>query len=336
MTAPETSATHRFCVAPMMDWTDRHCRYFHRRLSRHARLYTEMATTGAVLFGDKEKILGFDASEHPVALQLGGSEPDALAAAAKVGASFGYDEINLNCGCPSERVQSGAFGACLMREPALVGDCVKAMQDAVDVPVTVKCRLGVDDDDEERRLFSFVETVAAAGCDVFIVHARKAWLKGLSPKENRETPPLNYPLVAKLKAERPDLTVVLNGGLADLDAAEAALDAGLDGAMLGRAAYQSPWLLAEVDARFFDAASSSSDPHEAMQEMLPYVEQRLAEGDRLQAIARHMLGLFQGQPGARAYRRHISENAPRPGAGPEVLRDAAKRVSRDASARKAA
>ncbi len=234
-----------------MDWTDRHCRFFHRLLSAHALLYTEMVTTGAILHGPRDRLLAFDPAEHPVALQLGGSEPDDLATAARIGADAGYDEINLNCGCPSERVQKGAFGACLMREPALVADCVTAMRGAVDIPVTVKCRLGVDDDDEEQRLFQFVEQVSAAGCKTFIVHARKAWLKGLSPKANRDIPPLNYPLVAKLKRERPDLTIILNGGLASVAASsETITDLRLDGAMLGRAAYQNPWDLAEADPIF--------------------------------------------------------------------------------------
>lgn len=319
----------------MMDWTDRNCRRFHRLLTQHALLYTEMVTTGAVLNGDRDRLLRFDAAEHPVALQLGGSEPTDLAAAARIGAAFGYDEINLNCGCPSPRVQKGAFGACLMREPGLVADAVKAMRDAADLPVTVKCRLGVDDDDEERRLFDFVEQIAAAGCGTFIVHARKAWLKGLSPKANRDVPPLNYPLVAKLKRERPELIVVLNGGLADLDAADRALDDGLDGVMLGRAAYQNPWLLADVDRRFFGAAPRVRDPHDAIEALLPYAEDRLAEGDGLQAIARHILGLFQGRPGARAFRRHLAENAPRQGAGPEVIEAAAALVARGAPRRDA-
>ncbi len=322
----------RFSVAPMMDWTDRHCRRFHRLLTRHAMLYTEMATTGAILHGDRERLLGFDPAERPVALQLGGSEPADLAAAARVGAEFGYDEINLNCGCPSERVQKGAFGACLMREADLVARCVAAMRDAVDLPVTIKCRLGVDDDDEERRLFAFVETLAAAGADHFVVHARKAWLKGLSPRDNRDIPPLNYALVAKLKRARPDLTIVLNGGLTDLDDAAAALDQGLDGVMLGRAAYQNPWLLADVDRRFFGAPGPAATPHDVIDALLPYVEARLAAGDRLQAVARHILGLFQGRPGARAFRRHISENATRPGAGPEVIEAAAAMVAREARA----
>lgn len=338
----EVSATYgppsaaRFSVAPMMDWTDRHCRYFHRLLTRRARLYTEMATTGAILHGPRDRILAFDPAESPVALQLGGSEPSDLARAARIGRGYGYDEINLNCGCPSPRVQKGAFGACLMREPDLVAAAFAAMQDAVDVSVTVKCRLGVDDDDEERRLFEFVERVAAAGCATFIVHARKAWLKGLSPKANRDVPPLNYPLVAKLKRARPDLTIVLNGGLSDLDMVEAAMADGLDGAMLGRGAYQNPWLLADVDPRLFGAPAPLADAHAAIEALLPYAEARLSEGARLQSIARHILGLFQGRPGARAYRRHIAENAPRAGAGPEVIRDAAALVRRTPAAMAAA
>ena len=328
---------HRFSVAPMMDWTDRHCRFFHRLLSVRALLYTEMVTTGAILHGPRERLLGFDLAEHPVALQLGGSEPDDLAESARIGADAGYDEINLNCGCPSERVQKGAFGACLMREPALVATCVSAMRDAVDIPVTVKCRLGVDDDDEETRLFQFVEDVAAAGCDTFIVHARKAWLQGLSPKANRDTPPLNYPLVAKLKRVRPDLTVILNGGLANVGVAEANLKAlGLDGTMLGRAAYQNPWDLTEVDPRFFASGQSFDSPHTVIDALLPYIEAELSKGERLHVIARHILGLFQGRPGARAYRRHISENSPREGAGPEVIRDAAALVPKGASRQDAA
>ena len=328
---------HRFSAAPMMDWTDRHCRFFHRLLSAHALLYTEMVTTGAILHGPRDRLLAFDPAEHPVALQLGGSEPDDLATAARIGADAGYDEINLNCGCPSERVQKGAFGACLMREPALVADCVTAMRGAVDIPVTVKCRLGVDDDDEEQRLFQFVEQVSAAGCKTFIVHARKAWLKGLSPKANRDIPPLNYPLVAKLKRERPDLTIILNGGLASVAASsETITDLRLDGAMLGRAAYQNPWDLAEADPIFFEADQRFDDPHAVIEALLPYIEGELSKGERLHAIARHILGLFQGRPGARAYRRHISENSPREGAGPEVIRDAAARVPKGATRRDAA
>jgi tRNA-dihydrouridine synthase A len=327
---------YRFSVAPMMDWTDRHCRFFHRLISAKALLYTEMVTTGAILHGPRDRLLAFDAAEHPVALQLGGSEPDDLAASARIGAAAGYDEINLNCGCPSERVQKGAFGACLMREPALVAASVRAMQDAVDIPITVKCRLGVDDDDEETRLFAFVEAVAGAGCGTFIIHARKAWLKGLSPKANRDIPPLNYPLVAKLKREWPDLTIILNGGLEGVEAASAAVtELALDGAMLGRAAYQNPWDLAEADPTFFDTPSHFDHPHAVIEALLPYIEAELSRGERLHAIARHILGLFQGRPGARAFRRHISENSPREGAGPDVIRDAAAFVAKDAARRDA-
>lgn len=321
-----TAAAARLSVAPMMDWTDRHCRAFHRMLSQEALLYTEMVTTGAILHGPRDRLLDPGSVAGPVALQLGGSEPDDLAAAAKIGAAYGYDEINLNCGCPSPRVQRGAFGACLMREPELVAAAVMAMADAVDAPVTVKCRLGVDDDDEETRLFQFVETVAAAGCVTFVVHARKAWLKGLSPKENRDVPPLNYPLVAKLKRERPDLTIVLNGGLETLDAARQATADGLDGAMLGRAAYQTPWLLKHVDAEIFGKPASTFTRQDVIAKLVDYAEAELRKGERLQSIARHILGLFQGLPGARAYRRHLSENAPDASAGPEVIAAAAALV----------
>lgn len=299
----------RFCIAPMMEWTDRHCRAFHRILTRRALLFTEMVTADAVIHGDRDRLIGFDASEHPVALQLGGSEPAKLAEAARIGAAFGYDEINLNCGCPSERVQSGAFGACLMREPVLVAECVAAMQAAVDIPVTVKSRIAVDDDPPRETLFGFVETVAAAGCDVFTVHARKAWLKGLSPKDNREIPPLDYELVAELRAARPDLTIILNGGIQDLAAARAHLDT-FDGVMLGRAAYQTPALLGEVDALVFGEAHRVT-PLEALAAYRPYVEARLAEGVSLHSMTRHLLGLFAGQPGARGWRRHLSTEAPR-------------------------
>ncbi len=308
---------HRFSVAPMMEWTDRHCRSFHRVLSEHARLYTEMVTADAVVRGDPERLIGFSGDEHPVALQLGGSEPDVLAEASRIGADFGYDEINLNCGCPSDRVQSGAFGACLMREPERVADCVAAMQAASGVPVTVKCRIGVDDDDPEARLFGFVETVAAAGCGVFIVHARKAWLKGLSPKENRSIPPLDYDLVARLKAARPDLVISLNGGLETLAAAEAQLSR-FDGVMLGRAAYHTPGLLGEVDNRLF-GSDRIVTAQEAIERYRPYLARALEQGTPLHAMTRHMLGLFHGQPGARGWRRVLSSDAVRSGAGLEVL-----------------
>jgi tRNA-dihydrouridine synthase A len=306
-------------VAPMMDWTDRHCRYFHRLLSPHARLYTEMVTAPAVLHGDRERLLGFDPSEHPVALQLGGSDPRELAQAARVGESFGYDEINLNVGCPSDRVQSGRFGACLMREPELVGDCVAAMRAAVSVPVTVKCRLGVDDQDEYADLERFVERVRAAGCTVFVVHARKAWLEGLSPKENREVPPLNYERVYRLKREFPGLTIVVNGGVGTLsDVGEHLRHA--DGVMLGRTAYHEPYRLAEVEHELFGTPLPDRDS--VLARMRPYIEAHLARGDRLQHISRHILGLYQGLPGARAYRRLLSERTHRADAGWAVVEQA--------------
>src|SRR5262245_27957523 len=261
---------HRFCVAPMMDWTDRNCRAFHRHLSAHALLYTEMVTADAILHGDRDRLLGFDALEHPVALQLGGSEPEKLAEAARVGEAYGYREINLNVGCPSERVQSGAFGACLMREPDLVADCLAAMREAVSVPVTVKHRLGVDDDDPRERLFSFVDRLAKAGTTTFVVHARKAWLKGLSPKENRDLPPLDYEIVAELKRSRPDLEIILNGGIAGLDIAEKELTR-VDGVMLGRAAYHEPALLLDVDRRFFDHAAPVRTADEAAGDFRPWI-----------------------------------------------------------------
>jgi len=318
-----TISSHRFCVAPMMDWTDRHCRAFHRVLTAQARLYTEMLTTGAVLHGDRGRLLAFDPSERPLALQLGGSDPADLAAAARIGADFGYDEINLNVGCPSDRVQSGSFGACLMREPALVAECVAAMAAVVAVPVTVKCRLGVDDQDPEESLFTLVDACAGAGARVFIVHARKAWLAGLSPKENRDIPPLDHALVRRLKRERPGLTIVLNGGLTDLDQAEAQLAGGpgapLDGVMIGRAAYHDPGLLGAVDSRLFQAGAPEVSPFEAVERYRPYVAAQLGQGVRLAAITRHMLGLFQGRPGARAWRRILTVESHAPGAGLEVI-----------------
>lgn len=320
---------HRLSVAPMMDWTDRHCRFFHRLLSKNTLLYTEMVTTGAVLHGDRERLLGFDAVEHPVALQLGGSEPADLAACARIAEEWGYGEVNLNVGCPSDRVQSGRFGACLMAEPDLVARLVGAMRDAVSIPVTVKSRIAIDAMEEWPTLDRFIRTVSAAGCDHFIVHARKAWLKGLSPKENRDVPPLRYDLVHRVKAEHPHLTIVINGGIRSLDEAAGHLDGpdggpdgGLDGVMIGRAAYETPYLLADADRRLFGGAPGP-DRHAVVEAMIPYVEERMTRGTPLSAITRHMLGLFQGLPGARAWRRHISENAHRPGAGPEVLRTAA-------------
>jgi tRNA-dihydrouridine synthase A len=311
-----------FAVAPMMDWTDRHDRYLLRLISRRARLYTEMVTAQAVIRGDRERLLAFDPAEHPLALQLGGADPDLLAEAARIGEGFGYDEINLNVGCPSDRVQSGRFGACLMAEPETVAAAVAAMRAAVSIPVTVKCRIGVDDQDPAEALPGFVGTVADAGCSVFVVHARKAWLEGLSPKENREVPPLDYPLVFALKRARPDLTIVLNGGIDSLDAAEAHL-AHVDGVMLGRAAYQTPWLLAEVDERLFGDPPSGLRRADVAEAMADYAARRMGEGVPLKSITRHMMGLFQGLPGARL----LFEQAHRPGAGPEVIRRAAALVA---------
>lgn len=316
---------HRFCVAPMLDWTDRHERYFLRLISRHALLYTEMVTTGAIIFGNRERFLDYHAAEHPLALQLGGSDPEALQQCARIGEDFGYDEINLNIGCPSERVQNGSFGACLMAEPQLVADCVAAMCDAVRVPVTVKHRIGIDDQDSYQALAHFVETIAVAGCETFIVHARKAWLKGLSPKENREVPPLQYDAVYQLKKDFPQLNIVINGGLLDLQQAQQQLGQ-VDGVMLGRAIYQNPYLLAEVDGLFYDDDHDIPGPRDILEAYLPYVSEQLAQGVRLHAMTRHILGLFQGMPGAKAWRRHISEQAPRADADLQVLIDAANKV----------
>ncbi|HEV2650795.1 MAG TPA: tRNA dihydrouridine(20/20a) synthase DusA [Rhizomicrobium sp.] len=315
---------HKFCIAPMMEWTDTHCRVLHRLLTRRALLYTEMVTAQAVMRGDQEYLLGFDASEHPVALQLGGSDPALLAQAAKVAEGFGYDEVNLNVGCPSDRVQSGRFGACLMREPSLVAECVAAMREAVSIPVTVKCRLGVDDQEPEVSLRAMISACSAVGVETFAVHARKAWLEGLSPKENRDVPPLDYDLVFRVKRENPALTIILNGGIGTLDEAQAHL-AHVDGVMLGRAAYHTPAILADVDPRFFCDEPQSVDT--AVAGYLAYVERKLAEGVPLNAMTKHMLGLFNGRPGARLFRRHLSENATRQGAGIQVLRDALAHLS---------
>ncbi len=319
----------RFCVAPMMDWTDRHCRAFHRMLTRRARLYTEMVTTGAVLHGDLERLLGFDASEHPLALQLGGSEPDALARAARIGERFGYDEINLNCGCPSERVQRGAFGACLMAEPALVADCVKAMRDAVTVPVTVKHRIGLGRDESYGFVRDFVGAVHDAGCRVFVVHARNAWLDGLSPKENREVPPLRYEVAHRLKADFPAAAIVLNGGLATLDDAVAA-SRGLDGVMLGRAAYHDPWLLAQVDARVYGEQAPAPARAEVVGRTIEYAARMRGRGVPLRSIVRHVLGLYHGRPGARGWRRTLSDSRRLAGADEGLLREALDAVERAA------
>jgi tRNA-dihydrouridine synthase A len=324
--------SHRLCVAPMMDWTDRHCRFFHRLLSPHALLYTEMVTAPAVLHGDRARLLGFDPAEHPLALQLGGSQPHELAAAARIGESEGFDEINLNVGCPSDRVQSGRFGACLMREPALVADCIAAMRAAVSVPVTVKCRLGVDEQDEYEDLERFVKTVRATGCNVFVVHARKAWLEGLSPKENREIPPLNHARVHRLKRDFPELTIIANGGIASVEEVRGHL-AHVDGVMLGRTAYHEPYRLAEIEREIYGTPLPDRDA--VLARLKPYVDAHLARGDRLQHITRHVLGLYQGLPGARAYRRFLSEHAHRADAGYEVVEQAIAARGGD-SARRAA
>ena len=302
----------------MMEWTDRHCRYFLRLISKRTFLYTEMVTAEAVLHGDRERVLGFDAGEHPLALQLGGSDPKKLAAAARIGADYGYDEINLNVGCPSDRVQSGRFGACLMAEPKLVGECVGAMGASSSLPVTVKCRIGIDDQDVEESLDRFIDTIAAAGCTTFIVHARKAWLQGLSPKQNRDVPPLDYGRVYRLKQRRPELEIVINGGIESLAAAKEQLPH-VDGVMLGRAAYADPYLLAEVDGVLFGEERAAPSRLEVLDAFRPYVEEQLARGVRLNAMTRHILGLFHGQPGARAFRRHLAERAHLDGAGIEVL-----------------
>lgn len=319
----------------MMDWTDCNCRAFHRVLSRRARLYTEMVTTGAVLHGDRERLLGFGAGEHPVAVQLGGSDPGDLARAARIAADFGYAEVNLNVGCPSDRVQEGRFGACLMREPALVGECVAAMKAAVAVPVTVKCRLGVDEQDTEEALDVVAEAVVRAGVDGLIVHARKAWLKGLSPRENRDVPPLDYGRVARLKAARPGLPVAVNGGIADLAAAKARL-AEVDGVMVGRAAYTEPALLLGVDPELFGEPAPVPDAFAAVEALAPTIHDALAAGTRLHAFTRHMLGLFNGRPGARAYRRHLATAGMAPEAGLATLREAVAKVSRERPPERAA
>jgi len=315
---PMTSApAYRVAIAPMMDWTDRHCRFFHRLLSPGARLYTEMVTSPAVVHGDRQHLLAFDPAEHPLALQLGGSDPGQMAEAARVVADFGYDEVNINVGCPSDRVQSGRFGACLMGSPGVVADCVRAMRGAIDLPVTVKSRIGVDDHEDYTFLRDFVTAVAEAGCKVFIVHARKAILEGLSPKQNREVPPLRYGIVHRLKAEFPSLTIVLNGGIRTLENARGQL-ALVDGVMIGREAYHNPWFLAEAEAELLGGRPPLSRLA-VVDAMLPYIEGRLAGGERLHAITRHMLGLFAGQPGARAWRRTLSERATAAGAGTEVV-----------------
>ncbi|SEC03096.1 tRNA dihydrouridine(20/20a) synthase DusA [Rhodobacter sp. 24-YEA-8] len=319
--------SHRLSVAPMMDWTDRNCRYFHRIMSRRAMLYTEMVTAPAILHGPKARLLDFSGEEHPVALQLGGSDPRELGEAARIARPWGYDEVNLNCGCPSDRVQSGCFGAVLMKDPDLVAECVTAMQAEADVPVTVKCRIGVDDQDEEAVLPAFIERLARVGITHFIIHARKAWLQGLSPKENREIPPLNYDLVLRMKARFPELTICLNGGVADLATARTLLDQGLDGVMVGRAAYHDPGqVLIGADDLWGEERTLSRDG--VVRQMLPYIDAHIADGGRLHQVTRHMLGLFHGLPGARGWRQVLSTKASREGAGGDVVLEALEQVTR--------
>ena len=311
----------RFCIAPMMEWTDRHCRFFHRLLTRRALIYTEMVTTAAVLHGHRDRLIGFHPAEHPVALQLGGSDPAALARCARIGADFGYDEINLNVGCPSDRVQEGRFGACLMAEPKLVGECVAAMKAAVAIPVTVKCRIGIDEQEPELALDALAAAVEAAGVDALIVHARKAWLKGLSPRENRDVPPLEYDVVFGLKAAHPLLPIVLNGGIATVEAALPHLPR-LDGVMMGRAAYREPWRLMTVDPLLFGEAAPFDSAKAAAYALMPYIERELTRGTRLHAVTRHLLGLFHAVPGARAFRRHLATEAVKPSACAAVMQKA--------------
>jgi tRNA-dihydrouridine synthase A len=312
---------YRFSIAPMMEWTDRHCRFFHRLLTRRTLLYTEMITTGAVLHGDRARLLAFDPAEHPVALQLGGSDPRQLAQCARIAADLGYDEVNLNVGCPSDRVQEGRFGACLMAEPALVGDCVAAMTGSVKIPVTVKCRIGIDEQDPEEALETLTHAVEQTGVAALMVHARKAWLAGLSPRENRDVPPLDYARVYRLKAAHRGLAVVINGGVLDLDQVRSHL-AHLDGVMMGRAAYQEPWRLLEVDPMLFGEPARFASPGEAAEALIPYLERELARGTRLHAVTRHVLGLFRGVPGARAFRRHLATEGVKPGADAHTFRAA--------------
>ncbi|MFC6486576.1 tRNA dihydrouridine(20/20a) synthase DusA [Nitratireductor sp. GCM10026969] len=317
-----------FAIAPMMDWTNRHCRFFHRQLTRHALLYTEMVVADAVIHGDRERVLGFDEIEHPVALQIGGNEPRKVAEAARIGAACGYDEINLNVGCPSDRVQSGTFGACLMKAPELVGDCVAAMKAAAAVPVTVKCRIGVDDQDTEEALDRLAECVFSAGADALWVHARKAWLQGLSPRENREVPPLDYARVYRLKKKYSHKFIGINGGIQSIDEAVNHLGR-VDGAMVGRAAYHAPMMLAGVDSRLFGAAGGKPDPATVIEAMADYAERHIEAGGRLSHVTRHMVGLFHGQPGARRFRQILSTRATRPDAGAQILREAFSAVAED-------
>ena len=312
---------HRFSIAPMMDWSDHNCRYFWRLLTKQALLYTEMVTTGALIHGDRKRFLHFNREEHPVALQLGGSDPKDLARCARWAQEWGYDEVNINCGCPSDRVQSGMFGACLMGKPDLVADCVKAMMDSCDIPVTVKHRIGIDHMESYEQLLAFIEPVAAAGCSVFIVHARKAWLQGLSPKENREIPPLNYPWVYQLKKDFPHLTIVVNGGIQTIEECHDHLEH-VDGVMLGREAYQNPWMLAQVDEALFGMDSPLKSRDDVIAALLPFAEQHIAQGGQLNHVTRHILGLYHGVPGAKKFRRHLSENAYKKEAGISILAEA--------------
>ena len=311
----------RFCLAPMMDWSDRHCRFFWRLLTRRARLYTEMVTTGAILRGDRDRFLRFNPEEQPLALQLGGSDPLALAECARIAEDYGYDEVNLNCGCPSDRVQEGRIGACLMAEPQLVADCIAAMRSAVKIPVTVKHRTGVDDLDTEEHLHRFIATIAQTGCEVFIVHARKAWLQGLSPKENREIPPLLYERVCDLKQHFPHLTIVINGGVTRIDMSQELLQR-VDGVMMGREAYHNPFVLAEVDRRIYGEEAPQLDRDAVLDAFIPYCESQIRQGARLNHMARHVLGLYAGQPGGKRFRRFLSENGHRPEAQAALLREA--------------
>jgi tRNA-dihydrouridine synthase A len=311
----------RFCLAPMMDWSDRHCRYFWRLLTRRSRLYSEMVTTGAILRGDRDRFLAFNPEEQPLALQLGGNDPKALAECAKIAEDYGYDEVNLNCGCPSDRVQTGRIGACLMMEPNTVADCIAEMRNAVSIPVTIKHRTGVDDHDTEEHLHHFVGTIAQTGCQVFIVHARKAWLQGLSPKENREIPPLLYDRVRDLKQRFSNLTIVINGGITDLDTSCGLLE-NLDGVMMGREAYHNPFVLADVDQRIYGEPASLISRDDILEAFIPYCETQIAKGARLNHMARHILGLYVGQPGGKRFRRFLSENGTRADAQAELLLEA--------------
>ena len=316
---------HRFCVAPMLDWTDRHERYFLRLISRHAYLYTEMVTTGALIYGNSDRYLQFNHQEQPVALQLGGSDPEALVECVKMAEDYGYNEVNINVGCPSERVQKGAFGACLMAEPELIADCVDAMRSVVKIPITVKNRIGIDEQDEEQSLREFIDIVSQSGCETFIIHARKAWLKGLSPKENRDVPPLNYELVYQIKDEYPHLEIIINGGIKTIESSLEHLQQ-VDGVMLGREVYHNPYLMMQVDESIYADGGKVLSRRQILEQYFSYIEQQMGQGVYLKHLSRHLLGLFQGQPGAKAWRRYISENAHKKGAGIEVLEQAMKLV----------